>query len=46
MWFGRKDMSYKVIVDSCGEFTPEMKADGGFEHVALGIQIEDYSVDR
>lgn len=34
-------MSYKVIVDSCGEFTPEMKADGGFEHVALGIQIED-----
>ena len=34
-------MSYKVIVDSCGEFTPEMKEDGGFEHVALGIQIED-----
>ena len=34
-------MSYKVIVASCGEFTPEMKADGGFEHVALGIQIED-----
>ena len=37
-------MSYKVIVDSCGEFTPEMKADGGFEHVALGIQIEDTDV--
>ena len=33
-------MEYKGI-DSCGEFTPEMKADGGFEHVALGIQIED-----
>ena len=24
-------MSYKVIVDSCGELTPEMKASGIFE---------------
>ncbi len=24
-------MSYKVIVDSCGEFTEEMKESGGFE---------------
>lgn len=41
VWFGRKDMSYKVIVDSCGEFTPEMNADERFQHVSLGIQIED-----
>ena len=34
-------MSYKVIVDSCGEFTPEMRADGRFAHVSLGIQIEE-----
>lgn len=34
-------MSYKVIVDSCGEFTPEMNADERFQHVSLGIQIED-----
>lgn len=41
VWFGRKDMSYKVIVDSCGEFTPEMNEDERFQHVSLGIQIED-----
>ena len=34
-------MSYKVIVDSCGEFTPEMNEDERFQHVSLGIQIED-----
>lgn len=39
-------MSYKVIVDSCGEFTPEMKADGGFEHVAHRNSDRRHSVDR
>ncbi len=37
-------MDYKIIVDSCGEFTEEMAADEVFEHVALEIQIEDYHV--
>lgn len=31
---------YKIIVDSCGEFTPEMKADTDhFAHVALTLQV-------
>ena len=32
-------MSYKIIVDSCGELTKEMKDSGIFESVALGIEI-------
>lgn len=28
-------MSYKVIVDSCGELTPEMKASGIFETAVI-----------
>ena len=31
-------MSYKVIVDSCGELTPEMKASGIFETASLTSQ--------
>ena len=31
---------YKIIVDSCGEFTPAMKADAEhFAHVALTLQV-------
>ena len=32
-------MSYKVIVDSCGELTPEMKASGIFETASLTIEV-------
>lgn len=32
-------MSYKVIVDSCGELTEEMKASGKFETASLGIEV-------
>lgn len=37
-------MDYKIVVDSCGELTEEMKNKGCFESVALGIQIENYHI--
>lgn len=37
-------MSYKIIVDSCGELTPEMKASGYFETASLSIDVDDYHV--
>lgn len=33
-------MGYKIVVDSCGELTEEMKQRGCFESVALGIDLE------
>lgn len=33
-------MSYKIVVDSCGEFTEEMQRDGHFTHVALNLEID------
>lgn len=33
-------MSYKIIVDSCGELTEEMKQSGRFETAPLGIEID------
>lgn len=37
-------MSYKIIVDSCGELTDEMKESGVFESAALGIDVDDYHI--
>ena len=37
-------MSYKVIIDSCGELTEEMKASGNFETASLSISVDDYHV--
>lgn len=37
-------MNYKVIIDSCGELTEEMKQSGIFETAALGIQVDDYHI--
>lgn len=37
-------MSYKIIVDSCGELTEEMKKSECFETVSLSIQIGDYHI--
>ena len=34
-------MSYKVIVDSCGELTEEMKRSGHFVTAPLSIQVDD-----
>jgi len=33
---------YKILVDSCGEFTKEMKNNPIFDHVALKLQVEDW----
>lgn len=37
-------MDFKVIIDSCGELTEEMKMSGIFETAALGIQVDDYHI--
>lgn len=37
-------MSYKVIVDSCGELTPEMKTSGNFETAALTIEVGGHHI--
>lgn len=34
-------MSYKVIVDSCGELTEDMKTSGLFETASLGLEVGD-----
>lgn len=33
-------MKYKIVVDSCGELTDEMKEKGCYESIALSIEIE------
>lgn len=37
-------MSYKIIVDSCGELTEEMKQDGRFQSIPLCLQVDDFNV--
>lgn len=37
-------MSYKIIVDSCGEFTERLKQDEHFVNVPLQLQVDDYIV--
>lgn len=37
-------MSYKIIVDSCGELSKEMKASGHFETASLSIDVDDYHI--
>ncbi len=37
-------MSYKVIVDSCGELTEQMKESGRFETAPLQLQVEDHII--
>lgn len=37
-------MSYKIIVDSCGELTDEMKGSGCFETASLEIDLDDYHI--
>ncbi|MEY8516275.1 DegV family protein [Lachnospiraceae bacterium 29-84] len=37
-------MNYKIIVDSCGDLTEEMKADGHFESVPLEISVDGYQI--
>ncbi|MCI8326800.1 MAG: DegV family protein [Lachnospiraceae bacterium] len=37
-------MSYKIVVDSCGELTLEQKKSGHFVSVALEMDVDDYHV--
>lgn len=37
-------MSYKIIVDSCGELTETMKAAGKYETAALSIEVDGYHI--
>lgn len=37
-------MSYKVIIDSCGELTKEMKQSGNFETASLSMLVDDYTI--
>ena len=37
-------MDYLVAVDSCGELTPEMKADGHFVSIPLTINVQGYHI--
>ena len=37
-------MSYKIIVDSCGELTEEMKASGYFETASLQIDVSGHHI--
>ena len=38
------NMSYKIVVDSCGEFTKEMKTNSHFHHVPLTLHIEEEEI--
>jgi EDD domain protein, DegV family len=35
---------YKIVIDSCGELTPDMKASGRYESVPLSILVDDKTV--
>lgn len=37
-------MSYKIIVDSCGEFTDEMKKSGHYKTASLSMQVDGTEV--
>ena len=34
-------MSYKIIVDSCGELPERCKTDSNFESIPLSMQVDD-----
>lgn len=37
-------MSYKIIIDSCGELTEGMKASGCFQSAPLTLMVDDYVI--
>lgn len=37
-------MSYKIIVDSCGELTKEMKMSGRYETASLSIDVDEFHI--
>lgn len=41
---GRMDMSYRVVVDSCGELSSDMKSSGHFETASLSIEVAGHHI--
>lgn len=37
-------MSYKIVIDSCGELTDDLKRDPHYENVALELDVDDYHI--
>ena len=37
-------MSYRVIVDSCGELTPQMKESGIFKTASLSMEVDGFHI--
>ena len=37
-------MSYKIILDSCGELTTEMKNSGKFENIPLTLMVDGIEI--
>lgn len=37
-------MSYKIVIDSCGELTEEMRESGCFETASLTMQVDEYTI--
>lgn len=37
-------MSYRVVIDSCGELTEEMKKSGNFMSASLILQVDEYTI--
>lgn len=37
-------MSYKIVLDSCGELPERLEKDSRFERVALGLEVGDYRI--
>ncbi|MEG1847590.1 MAG: DegV family protein [Lachnospiraceae bacterium] len=37
-------MSYKIVIDSCGELPETLKKDSRFENVPLGLEVGEYQV--
>lgn len=37
-------MSYRIIIDSCGELSQEMKESGHFVTASLSIEVDDYHI--
>ena len=35
-------MSFRVVIDSCGELTDEMKKSGNFVSAPLTLQVDEY----
>ncbi len=42
--YSEEAMSYKIVLDSCGELPEELRGDPRFERVPLGLEVGDYCI--